>query len=85
MARGKYLSLEEDRKQKRLDRFCKEHPSRGDKEDFEKLLYTGRTGGILTKGGFTVNADPSPHKTTRYGSGDMFSFIWHFKTIESCE
>ena len=27
MARGKYLSLEEARKQKRLDRFCKENPS----------------------------------------------------------
>ena len=50
MLPGKYLSLEEARKQKRLDRFCKEQPSRGDKEDFEKLLYTGRTGGILTKG-----------------------------------
>ena len=27
VARGKYLSLEEARKQKRLDRFCKENPS----------------------------------------------------------
>lgn len=27
MTRGKYLSLEEARKQKRLDRFCKENPS----------------------------------------------------------
>lgn len=38
MARGKYLSLEEARKQKRLDRFCKEHPSEADKERFERLL-----------------------------------------------
>lgn len=38
MARGKYLSLEEARKQKLLDRFCKEHPSRGDREDFDKLF-----------------------------------------------
>ena len=38
MARGKYLSLEEARKLKRLDRFCKEHPSEADKEAFESLL-----------------------------------------------
>ncbi len=38
MARGKYLSLEEARKQRRLDRFCKEHPSEGEKETFERLL-----------------------------------------------
>jgi hypothetical protein len=38
MARDKYLSLEEARKQKRLDRFCKEHPSKTDKERFERLL-----------------------------------------------
>ena len=34
MARGKYLSLEEARKMKRLDRFAKEHPSEGDKKLF---------------------------------------------------
>ncbi len=38
MARGKYLSLEEARKQKRLDRFCMEHPSEGDEEIFDRLL-----------------------------------------------
>ena len=38
MARGKYLSLEEAQKLKRLDRFCKEHPSEGDEELFDRLL-----------------------------------------------
>ncbi len=38
MARGKYLSLEEARKQKRVDRFCKEHPSEGDEKLFDRLL-----------------------------------------------
>ncbi len=38
MARGKYLSLDEARKQGRIDRFCKEHPSEGDEELFDRLL-----------------------------------------------
>ncbi len=38
MARGKYLSLEEARKLKRLDRFCKEHPSEGDEQEFDELF-----------------------------------------------
>lgn len=38
MARGKYLSLEEARKAKQLDRFAKEHPTKGKKKDFDDLL-----------------------------------------------
>ena len=38
MARGKYLSLEEARKMKRLDRFAKEHPSEGDEKEFDGLF-----------------------------------------------
>lgn len=38
MARGKHLSLEEARKQGKLDRFCKEHPETADKGRFERLL-----------------------------------------------
>ncbi len=38
MARGKYLSLEEARKSGRLDRFCKEHPSKGNEQLFDRLL-----------------------------------------------
>ena len=38
MSRGKYLSLEEALKKKQLDRFAKEHPSRGDKKQFDELL-----------------------------------------------
>ena len=38
MATGKYLSLEEARKQKQLKRFAKEHPSKGDEKQFDALL-----------------------------------------------
>ena len=37
MARGKYLSLEEARKQGKIDQFCKEHPSTGDWDKFWRL------------------------------------------------
>lgn len=38
MARGKYLSLEEARKLKKLKQFAKEHPSEGDEKDFDELF-----------------------------------------------
>lgn len=38
MATGKYLSLEEARKAKELDRFAKEHPTEGSKKEFDTLL-----------------------------------------------
>ena len=38
MSRGKYLSLEEARKKGLLDRFCKEHPSMGEREAFDHIL-----------------------------------------------
>jgi hypothetical protein len=38
MSRGKYLSLEEARKSGKLDRFAKEHPSKGDRKRFDRLL-----------------------------------------------
>ena len=38
MARGKYLSLEEARRMGRLDQFCKEHPSTGDRDKFDRLF-----------------------------------------------
>lgn len=38
MSRGKYLSLEEARKKEKLDRFAKEHPSKGDEKKFDALL-----------------------------------------------
>jgi len=38
MSRGKYLSLEEARKEKKLERFAKEHPSEGDKKLFDNLF-----------------------------------------------
>ena len=48
MARGKYLSLEEARKLNRLDRFCKEHPSVGDRDQFDYLLDAMVHGGPPT-------------------------------------
>ncbi len=44
MACGKYLCLEEARKQKRLDRFCDEHPSEGDEKAFDELLDSMASG-----------------------------------------
>ncbi len=38
MARGRYLSLEEARKSGKMSRFCKEHPSEGDEQLFDKLF-----------------------------------------------
>lgn len=38
MSTGKYLSLEEARRTGQLDRFIKEHPSKGNKELLNKLL-----------------------------------------------
>jgi stalled ribosome rescue protein Dom34 len=38
MSTGKHLSLEEARKQGKLDRFAKEHEAKADKEAFEELL-----------------------------------------------
>ena len=38
MAHGKYLSLEEARKSKQLERFAKEHPTKGSKKAFDSLL-----------------------------------------------
>jgi len=38
MSRGKYLSLEEARNLKKINRFCKEHPTKGDEKTFDELL-----------------------------------------------
>lgn len=38
MSVGKYLSLEEARKKKLLERFAKEHPSTGDERAFDAML-----------------------------------------------
>ena len=38
MSTGKYISLEEARNDKKLDRFCKEHPSKTKKKDIDVLL-----------------------------------------------
>lgn len=38
MSIGRYISLEEARRKKKLERFIKAHPSKGNKAKFEKLL-----------------------------------------------
>ena len=38
MSTGKYISLEEARKQDKLKRFIKEHPSKGNEKAFDNLL-----------------------------------------------
>ena len=38
MAIGRYLSLEEAREKKKMERFMKEHPSKGDEVVFDDLL-----------------------------------------------
>jgi hypothetical protein len=45
MARGKHLSLEEARKQRKLKQFAKEHPAEGDEELFDSLLNAMAKGG----------------------------------------
>ena len=40
MSIGKYTSLEEARKEKKIERFCHDNPSEGDKTMFEKLFIT---------------------------------------------
>ena len=49
MARGKYLSLEEARRLGRLDQFCKERPSTGDREKFDRLFEAMAHGGPPTR------------------------------------
>lgn len=44
MSRGKHLSLSEARKSGKLERFAKEHPAVGDRDEFEKLLGAMTTG-----------------------------------------
>jgi hypothetical protein len=39
MFSNKLISLEEARKQKKLSRFIKEHPSKGDQQQFKELLH----------------------------------------------
>ncbi len=38
MARGKYLSLEEARRSGNIEQFCKEHPSKGDWNEFDAMM-----------------------------------------------
>ena len=48
MARGKYLSLEEARKDGTIKRFCKEHPSVGNRNQFDRLFDAMAHGGQPT-------------------------------------
>ena len=49
MATGKYLSFEEARKKKQLDRFAKEHPTKGSKKEFDALMLRMARANKLTR------------------------------------
>lgn len=49
MSIGKYISLEEARKKKLLERFAKEHPSKGDKKAFDTLLGNMASNKVVNK------------------------------------
>lgn len=49
MSKGKYYSLEEARKQDKLKRFAKEHPSKGSMQLFDKLLDQAAKGSKASK------------------------------------
>ena len=55
MSKGKYYSLEEARKDKNFKGFAKEHPSKGDKTLFDRLL--GRMAKSSAKDGRTSGKD----------------------------
>lgn len=59
MSRGEYLSLEEARKQGKLDQFAKEHPSQADMR-FSSLLERMAKGDMVAssdKGGANGNTE----------------------------
>lgn len=58
VARGKYLSLEEARRDGQLDQFAKEHPSEADAELFDRLLRA-MTEGKPVAGAGTLDAGTS--------------------------
>lgn len=60
MGSGKYHSLEEARRERKLDRFCKEHPSEADRDRFERLLD------LMTKG--SLEAAPASDEVPSEGS-----------------
>ena len=48
MSRGKYLSLEEARKGGKIKQFCKEHPSKGNMDAFDRLFGAMSKGNVGT-------------------------------------
>lgn len=66
MARGKYLSLEEARRDAQLEQFAKEHPSEGDAQLFDRLL------GAMAEGKPVAGAGTSTAETS-VGSSDTQS------------
>lgn len=68
MSRGKYLSLEEARKSRTLDRFAKEHPSAGDRDRFERLLKA-MSQGVLEEAGTSQPDHPVNSNGTQTRQG----------------
>ena len=63
MSTGKYLSLEEARRTGQLDRFIREHPSKGNKELFNKLLDAMTTKKPAESGTSTPTVSDSCNET----------------------
>ena len=66
MSRGKYLSLEEARKQGKLEQFAKEHPSESDSsgfKSFQKLMQQG----AKRRARFRWTRRPPPYRHGRGG------------------
>lgn len=65
MSRGKYLSLEEARKLDRIEQFAKEHPSKGDRERFNRLLHEmSKTISLSAETSFPLNGASSNETQT---------------------
>lgn len=61
MSSGKYFSLEEARKTGKIDRFCKEHPSKVDAGRFQGLLDA------------MVKGSPKADQTSGSGASEDYS------------
>jgi hypothetical protein len=63
MARGKYVSLEEARKDGTLNRFCKEHPLEAERERFLRLLEEMAKGSLEGEGTSAQGASEGSSET----------------------
>ena len=75
MSRGKHLSLEEARRTGQLARYAKEHPSKGDRDAFNRVLKGMASGKKPSEAGTSGEGSSSGSSDTRFrhpymGSGN---------------